>query len=265
MYRNVAALVVCLAIASVARADLIYDSAGFEGFAEGVLNGQDGWEGGWFALDPFVGVDPFIEDFGPSLGGKSLVMDGAVAGGSFAYREFPELVGAGYQEITVSFDIWRPSSDAMSSHFSWSGFTEPEPGMGRQSSIPFDPDTNTPAQYLIFPFGEDDPFVPDVVHPSAEIVFDRWANLTMTWDMDVGQATAWYDGMIVGSMSIGPDVEIGDWGFFLNGDSAHACIDNFVISASVPEPTSAVLTFIALCAPLWKRNTRRKSISNRDG
>ncbi len=245
-------------LAGSAPADVIYDAGGFETFADGDLDGQDGWYAGWFAPDPFVGTNPFIQDFGPALGGRSVVIEGGV-GASFFGREFatthPE---PGFSTLQIEFDIWRFPTETPPSNLQWFGFSDPNSGFGGQvhseSPIP-----GAPAEAWTYPFGPG----PDDDYPRAPTIFGRWTNVTLRWDAGSGQARAWYDGAYLGSVPIN-GVTLESWDFSLSGETAHACIDNFVVSQFVPEPGGLLL--LAATGGLLLRSsragTRRSSSSN---
>jgi len=253
--RHIITATLLAALAGHATAETIYDSGGFETFAEGLLDGQDGWYAGWFAMDPYQGIDPVIQDLGAANGGKAIAMRGFAGGAAFAGRTMPELFGQGYAVVTVSFDILRPSGETPPSQLAWFGCSEPEPGIGEQASY-YPDDPNLPLVQETYPFGRGLPWDPNVVYPSAPTVYDRWANLTLTWDTLAGLASAWYDGAYVGSVALGPNPQLPGWEFDLGGDDARAYIDNFTIEAFVPEPQAALM--LLTCAALSARRAHRR-------
>lgn len=241
-----------LSLCAPASGDVIYDSQGFEGFSVGMLDGQDGWIADWFAPGPYIGHSPEIQDFGAAFGGLGIVLQGNEVSAAFIEREFPDILGSGYQQVTVSFDIWRFSSDVPMNGMDWfwyEGFwTEFEPAHGVQRHM-------ENGESTVYPFGEQSPL--GDLYPMAETIYDRWTNLTMTWDFSVATASAWYDGVFVGSVPISDPSSLTGWYMSLGGGPSHACIDNFIITAVVPEPSPLLLLAAGVLVQSRRRRGRR--------
>ncbi len=243
--------------AAPGAAEVIYDSQGFEGFAEDVLHGQDGWEA-WA-----VGSDGAIEP-------EVIYLDAddnqvvLLAVGDYEYdashmvRVLPELIGV-YEQVTVSFDILRftPLPDTPDQQNLWwlwdspaSGGADPTPVYGLQWDI-------DGATYPFYQYTGNRP-----------TVSDSFANVTMTWDFTTQLAACWYDGALVGENQAIVDISslIG-WKIWLAHDAAtpgdpsddcdYAFIDNFIVTGEpVPEPASLTL-LAAVGGPLLLRRRRR--------
>jgi len=212
-----------------AMGDTIYDSHGFEGpaFAPGALNGQDGWTayGSGSGIEPMIvtAPDPVVDSQAVRLEVSDLSADE-----SYLEMPIPDLLTAGYDFVTVSFDIYR-QTDAWVSNLWWYWFDAGTPTYGLQWD-------EANGQYGgTYPFGWDGTSVPNIM--------DRYVTVKMEWDFHSGVASGYYDGQLVTTVNISGIASLTGWAIYLGHDEATgsgpdvAWIDNFKITAtSGPRP-----------------------------
>jgi hypothetical protein len=218
-----------------ASAAVIVDSQGFESptFAIDYLNGQNGFveivaaEGS----RPEVVVGPDPELHGQAVRLQIPDYQGSNSGLSV---QMADLINAGYTQVTVSFDIYR-QTDRWNSNLWWYWVDNGNPTYGLQWDVAGG--TNT-----TLPFG----FASGA--GSTPTIKDRWVNLTQTWNFITNEATSSYNGVAVDTaFPITGITSLTGWVIFLGHDEGNgsgsevAWIDNFVITAVVPEPVSVVL------------------------
>lgn len=232
------ALVAVLAMASSVFA-AGYDAAGFEGFALGALNGQDGWVG----ASAGGGVEPVVVDVGPVIGTKAVKLEVPNVQGAASTMEHAfvpaDLIAAGYNKLTVSYDIYRPA-DGTDQNLWWWLWDAGEPTYGLQWDI-----------------GGTAPHGWNAGAGSAPTVFGRYATIVMEWDLAAAKAYSWYDGVLVDNgIPISNLNMLTGWSIVLSYDAAptgsadYAYIDNF-LAVAVPEP--AAFALLALGALLRRR------------
>ena len=211
----------------------IYDSNGFEGpsFITGSLDGQNGWStvvvGGGIvptvvkAPDPVIGQQAIRLEVGDTFDDASLMN-----------IDINPLLPISYQQVTVSFDIYRISTNQNLGWW-WKRVGPCTPIFGVQWDV----------SEATHPFGWE---------PGAEstpTVVGGWANLTMMWDFKNGLAYSWYDGVLVddGFPITGCTItELTGWAINLHHAAATGIggpdityIDNFVITGI---PTTVEVT-----------------------
>ncbi len=203
---------------------VIYDSGGFETFALGDANGQDGWTG---ESDPAGGTPPQVVDASggnPVQGTKSIRLEVPDASGAKSILTLPidDLVAAGYKLITVSFDIYRASADSPLENLWWYWF-----------------DTGSPTYGLQWDIGGTRPFGFEAGAGEATTIKDRWVTIVQEWNLEENVAKSWYDGVAVDSaFPISGILTLTGWGIALQHDAGTgtgpevAWIDNFFITAS---------------------------------
>jgi hypothetical protein len=215
-----------LAMSGTVVADVIYDSKGFEEFAQDFIDGetgQDGWYGFNEGLWPLVWVGP------PSQGNKSVALRLHFVdfGQSGMYRFTDDLIAEGYARVTVSFDVYRQPQGEWIGNLIWkcSG-NNGTPRKGGQYNH------EMPMVSRTYPFivSYDDPWV--------DTEFERWTTVELTWDFQTGRASGYYDGNLVGTVPIeGLDAFLGYLLVMDVGEAPQdfhqewAWIDNFVITA----------------------------------
>ncbi len=215
-------------VVSPSSADVIYDSQGFEDppFVLGVLNGQDGWvaTGGGGGSNPVVVTSP-----DPVQGSQAIRLEIPDIEKSFSSMQMPvpDLIAAGYDLITVEFDIYR-ETDAWVSNLWWWWFNEGTPTYGLQWD-------EANGQYGgTYPFGWDGTSVPNEL--------DRYVTLFMEWDFREGMAYGYYDGALVTTVPISGIDALTGWAIELWHDEATgsgpdvAWIENFKIEAFIRDP-----------------------------
>ena len=219
-------------LAAPAGADVIYDAHGFNNFTVGPLDGQDGWDAGYIALDPYVGTAPRIADWG---GGDLGIIIEVDEFGSYMSRDVIDVIGAGYSQVTVTFDVWRFSSDPPTTlGWYWDADVDEFDGWaGRQDEMT-------------------QPAAPGI---ATDTIYDRFVNVHLTWDFNAMTVLALYDGLHVDTVNLAevPD-ELTAFGFdmWAPPGGGHACIDNLIISAA-PAPAGCALLFSAAAAALRRR------------
>ena len=202
---------------------VIYDSGGFEAFALGNLNGQDGWIGSAEG----TGTAPQVVDASsgdPVLGSKAVRLEVTTTQGdkSHAEKAIADAVAAGYGMIYVSFDVYRASADTpLENLWWWANGNNPIYG------IQWDQGPST------LPNGW------NAGAGSVPTITDRWVNVTLQYNVAEGKASSWYDGVPVdNSITLTGINEFLGWTFELAHDAGTgtggevAWIDNLVISGS---------------------------------
>ncbi len=226
-------LVACLStllLFSLAGASILYDSNGFEGFAVGDLNGQDGWtaEGSAGGTAPQVVTAPF-----PVLGTKAVLLQVPDLQGSVSMisRSIPTVIPDRQTIITVSFDIYRQTSHwpLWPQNLWWYWWDAGQPTYGLQ----WDVAGNQPFQTL-----------PHGWNPGASstlTIFGQYANIKMVWDFSTMRAYSWYNGALVDNGIPITDIStLSGWTIFLGHDAATGTswdtvlVDNFSITSGVP-------------------------------
>ncbi len=224
-------------LAPFAGADTIYDSEGFEAptFTTGPLNGQNGWigTGSGGGIEPMVVTSP-----DPVIDSQAVRMEIPDIQGAASTLDLPiaDLVAAGYDYITVSFDIYR-QTDSWLSNLWWWWYDPGTPTYGLQWDQP-------PPYGETYPFGWDGTGTPTVL--------DNWATVEMTWDFDSGLAMGYYDGQLITTVNITGISSLTGWAFSLAHDEGAgsgpdvAWLDNFEIFATTgptllvePDPLQA--------------------------
>jgi hypothetical protein len=208
---------------------VIYDSQGFESFALGNLKDQDGWATA-VALN---GLEPQVVNAsgGNQVEGNQAVrleVTGTQGDVSEMSRAISDAIAAGYKVVTVSFDIYRTSTD---------------PGGGANNKLEnlwwwwFD--AGTPTYGLQWDSGGTRPFGFANGAAEAATIKDRWVNLTQEWDLTNNVAKSWYDGVPVDiSFPITDIASLTGWANHLGHESGDPgpevlWIDNFVITGSL--------------------------------
>lgn len=209
-------------------ADVIYDSRGFEGpyFTLGALDGQSGWA----AAGGNGGADPAVVDAPDPVQGSQAIrleVPDVLVSSSAMNRSIPNLIAAGYDRVTVTFDIYR-KTDAWVSNLWWWWFNAGTPTVGLQWD-------ETNGQFgSTYPFGLNE--------SSVATELDRYVTLFMEWDFRKGMAYGYYDGNLVTSVAISGINALTGWSIELWHDEAAgsgpdvAWIDNFKIEAFAGEP-----------------------------
>lgn len=210
-------------MAPISSADTIHDSQGFEApaYSTGPLNGQNGWIGAGVGggIEPMVVTSP-----DPVIDSQAVRLEIPDIQGAASNLDLPiaDLLAAGYDYITVSFDIYR-QTDAWLSNLWWWWYDVGTPTYGIQWDQPP-------------PFGETYPFGWDGT--GTPTVLDNWAKVEMTWDFDSGLAMGYYDGQLVTTVNISGISSLTGWAFSLAHDEGTgsgpevAWLDNFEIFAT---------------------------------
>lgn len=218
-----------LALVSVSGAAVVFDSGGFEGYALGALNGQNGWAGSaaGTGVEPTVVTSPH-----PTLGNKAvkLAVCDLQGDASEMDMDIADPLAAGYKIVTVSYDIYRTG---VVQNMWWWWYDAGEPTYGLQWDLTGDTYPNgwsTDAGY-------------------ATTVLGSYATLTMQWNFNEMKAYSWYNGAVVDNgIPISGISSLTGWTIMLGHDSATGTgadcvyIDNFSITADgmVPEPGSVL-------------------------
>jgi|GEM_PF-673041 len=218
-----------LCLAPAASADVIYDSKGFEDptIVLGPLNTQDGWDAAGIngGLEPMVVGAP-----DPVQGSQAVRLEIPDLQGAYSTMQMPipDLIAAGYDRVTVTFDIYR-QTDAWLSNIWWWWFDEGTPTYGIQW------DEGNGQYGGTYPFAWDGTSVPNEL--------DRYVTLSMEWDFQVGIAYGYYDGALVTTVPISGIDSLTGWSIDLQHDEATgsgpdvAWIDNFKIEAFGGDPS----------------------------
>jgi hypothetical protein len=242
----VCAATILTAVGTVS-ADVIYDSQGFESptFSITYLQGQNGFTeilaGSGSRPEVVIGPDPELHRQAVRL--QIPDVQGSNAG---LHISVPDLVAAGYTQITVSFDIYR-QTDQWNSNLWWWWDDAGTPTYGLQ----WDAAGGT---NVTLPFGFESGA------NATPTIKDQWVNVTQTWDLATHTATSSYNGAPMDtSFPITGITTLTGWAFQLGHDegdgsgSEVAWIDNFVIWGAVPEPSTMVLIGIGCLAMLRRR------------
>lgn len=215
-------------LAPTARTDVIYDSQGFEDppFVLGLLDGQDGW----VAAGTNGGMEPMVVGApDPVQGSQAIRLEVPDLETSYSsiQMSIPDLIAAGYDKVTVTFDIYR-ETDTWVSNVWWWWFDAGTPTYGIQWD-------EANGQYgATYPFGWDGTSVANEL--------DRYVTLYMEWDFREGMAYGYYDGSLVTTVPISGIDSLTGWTIELGHDEATgsgpdvAWIDNFKIEAFIGDP-----------------------------
>jgi len=244
-----------LAAMSLASADaaVVLDTGGFEAYAPGTINGQNGWANAPTWGQPFK--DAVIAD-APG-GGKAILFDNT--GGATAPHEessiqvtFPNLTGS-EQYVTATFDFYRDGNGLYNNLWWW------PVGANPWSGLQWDNAANPDAKILPFGFG-----APTTLMPQSQ-----WVNMKLEFDLVNGTETAWVNGVLVGeNINIGTgafegwffsDTNTVDPGRTPNGVGQRAWVDNLLIvtgrGSAIPEPATLSLLGLGLLPMLRRRRT----------
>jgi hypothetical protein len=218
-------------IFSTASASTLYDSNGFESFAIGGINGQDGWtaSGAGGGTSPQIVTSPY-----PVLGTKAVLLQVPYFQGSASVinHSIPTVIPDNQTIITVSFDIFRQTSyPLLPQNLWWWWWDAGEPTYGLQW------DTGGSQPFGTLPYG----WNPGA--SSTPTVFDQFTTIKMVWDFSTNQAYSWYNGALVDNgIPINNISTLSGWTINLGHDSATGTvsdtlfIDNFSITSSTPQP-----------------------------
>lgn len=252
-----AALAAALAL-PCARAAVVVDTNGFEGFAPGVVNGQNGWAAvnafGQPSKDAVIATAPG--------GGKAICFDNT-GGATDPHTEsgvqitFPNLTGT-ERYVTTSFDLYREGNGLYNNMWWWPVGNNPWSGLQWDNAA----NPNPGAQILPWGFGSPG--------PNAPMPANQWVNLTLEFDLQNFTESVWVNGVL-----LAPDVPIpigttpGEFaGWFFddtntidparspNAVGQRAYVDNLRIVtgrfAPIPEPATLSLIGIGIL-PLLRR------------
>lgn len=218
--------VLCGGVASAAG----YNAGGFESFAIGDLNGQDGWVGSAAG----GGVAPSVVD-SPAIGQKAVKLEVPDVQGASTQMDIAiaPIAAVSGTKVTVSYDIYRPApaGGMLAQNLWWWWFDAGEPTYGLQ----WDQGGGT-----VCPHG----WNPGA--GSTASVYDVFANITMVWDFTEMKAYSSYNGVAVDNgIPISNITSLTGWSINLGHDAGTgtgaslAYIDNFSIDVRViPEPGS---------------------------
>ncbi|MBN1918528.1 MAG: PEP-CTERM sorting domain-containing protein [Verrucomicrobia bacterium] len=254
-------ILMVLAIPALASAGTTwYDTFGFEpgvdptmmtpDFTLTPLNGQGNWPqaaGPWAGVGNGPGgVTPMVVFDPLALQGQCVELNVGDTQGDQSGMDIGinDPLAAGYQVVTVSFDILRLQPATQNLWWYW--WDAGTPTYGLQWDL---------AQATL-PFG----WNPGA--GQAPNVVGTWANLTMTWDFTTMTTSSWYNGVAV-DVNIpmpGDITTLTGWGIWLQHDndsgkgSDVVWIDNFAITvdAQIPEPSMFLLAGFGLL-PLLRR------------
>jgi hypothetical protein len=225
MKRFVVGCAVAFGLSAAASAEVIYDSNGFEDFTVGALDGQMGFVGdtAGSGVAPQV-VDGSTDQF---LGTKSLRLEVPNVIGSQSVVDLPMADYKGvYETVTVSFNVFRQDDGWNSNLWYWLRGDNATYGLQWDSGG-------------ALPLGFGPAAIP--------LVLDAWEPMTITWNLETGEAEGTYDG-VTHTLNQGVNEAAG---FFMylgreNGDETRGgevlWLDDFVITGTlIPEPASLVL------------------------
>jgi hypothetical protein len=259
--RKLLIVTMVLAIPALASAGTTwYDTYGFEqgvdptmatpDFTLGPLNGQGNWpqaSGAWVGGGGGGGVAPMVVNDPLSMSPQCVELNVGDTQGDFSEMDIGinDPLAAGCRVITVSFDILRLGPATQNMWWWWYDAGSPTYGLQWDMS------------QATHPFGWWDGAgqAPDVI--------GQWANLTMTWDFVNNTASSWYNGVLVDNalpMAVPRDIStLTGWSIYLTHDSDTGTgsdvvwIDNFRITADVPEPSVFLLVGVGLLALLRRK------------
>ncbi len=235
----------CIAtLAALASADVYYDTAGFEGYTYGPINGQGvtaNVPAGWHDLS--------------SANTNVAVISGSPAGGGRAMRlQLPNIQGQtsaaevvfaqdlrSMQSVTIDFDVYRQSDAWNSNLWFWPNGSNPAYGLQWDGG-------NGVSQTL--PLGFAGTGVPTIM--------DAWAHVKLVYDFTGTNPTAqgYYNNALVTSLTYNdpnsPFSQFTGWTFSLQhdegpelSDTETMWLDNFKVSF-VPEPAALALLAVSL-------------------
>jgi hypothetical protein len=234
----------------------ILDTGGFESYSVGVVNGQNGWSSvnafGQPSQDATIAAAP---------GGHGLAMQFSDIGGandlhteSGVQVSFADL-GASYRFVRATFDFYREGDGLYNNLWWWPVGANPWSGLQWDNAASPSPGAQ------ILPFGFMSPTTPSILMPQSQ-----WVTIDLTFDLALGLEDAYVNGTLVGQ---GVNIGTGEFaGWFFddtntvdpsrspNGVGQVGWIDNLVITAQVPEPSSLAILGLGFMALLVRRNHR---------
>jgi len=172
-----AAVVVALAVPS--RADVLVDTAGFEGYALGSIVGQNGWSMGYPILDASWAKEAPTIEVGPG-GTKVMGFNSIQRVETAALISFAEQLGTN-RYVKASFDYYRAGTGQFNNMYWWPDGANPYYG------IAWDAAANLPT--IIQPFGSGNGEVAQI--PNS------WQNIVLIWDLQSGTGNGWVNGVHV--------------------------------------------------------------------
>ena len=219
-----------LAAGAAAQTQTIFDTQGFEGYALGALDGQQGWQ----ALQDagMMGSPPMVVDASAGnhvVGTRAVRLEipdiqGAQSG---LQIPLPDLLAQGYRRVTVDYDVYRETS-LWTSNLWWYWFDPGDPTYG----LMWDVGQGAYAEVWALGFQSAPP------HPP--VVFDAYRTVSQTWDFTTGQATASYNGVNMTPYTIASIASLTGWAIYVGHDEATGSgpevvwIDNFRITGERP-------------------------------
>jgi hypothetical protein len=263
-------LLVCAAVWSATPVSGVYtyDSEGFDLYAYGLLNGQDGWAVGKAA----GGADPVIANPADPLYAANPAIQLSVPDSanaiSLVSRNIPDPIAAGDTQVLVTFDVYRPStSSSQDLWWWWKEDGQATYGMQLNST------TETS------PLGAAGAVTPTLI--------DDYFNVMLVWDLTLGQAFSWYNGVLVdnGIPLNGTITSLTGWSMALAHSSPAgagadtAWIDNVLIDTgqgivtydgpgpvllsqpaafAIPEPATVAICAAGLISLISRRIVRQK-------
>lgn len=169
-----AAVVVALAVP--ARADVLLDTGGFEGYSIGSIVGQNGWVQGGGILDPSWAKEAATIEVGPG-GTKVMGFRSIAKVETTADIALPEQLGTN-RYFKVSFDYYREGTGQFNNMYWWPDGANPYYG------IAWDAAANTPTK--IQPFGSG--------NGEVDQIPNSWQNIVLLWDLQTGTGNGWVNG-----------------------------------------------------------------------
>lgn len=247
-YFLIAAGVAGLIAAGSARAAIIFDTGGFEGYSAGNIVGQNGWvDAGNSEGLPAGQYSPNAHNAqivtGPGGSGNVLQFDNIDKTYQAVQRPFANVVGVD-RYAKATFDYFREDKTIYNNLDWWPMGSNPYYGLA------WDNAASAPGQILPFGFG----------NGQAPQSPDRWNHVELVWDLQTGKGNAWFNGtQIATDANIGTGAEYNGWLFddwqtvdqnrTPNQLGRKVYVDNLVITAGnstaelnpVPEPGSLAL------------------------